>query len=287
MGHEFATVDVFTDRRFAGNPLAVLPDARGLSDAAMQAIAAEFGYAETSFVLPPDDPANHARVRIFTPVEEMPFAGHPNVGTGFVLGRQGALFGAPLPDRLRFEEPAGIVAVDLEREEGRVVGAAVRAPRALAAAAGPDGAAVARLAGLAAFDLLEPPVFASIGTEFLLARVGPDALGRARPELEAFAQAASAWGKPFLALYLWAGEPPAVSARMFAPLTGVTEDAATGSAAGALGAFLFARRGTLTLAIAQGAAIGRPSAIHVMSDGEGTSIAGRCIPVMKGRLEAE
>ena len=85
--YEFVTVDVFTDQLFGGNPLAVFPDARGLSDARMQALAREFNLSETTFVLPPADPANTARVRIFTPLRELPFAGHPNVGTGFVLAR--------------------------------------------------------------------------------------------------------------------------------------------------------------------------------------------------------
>src|SRR5262249_60643934 len=86
--YEFVTVDVFTDRRFGGNPLAVFPDARGLTDEQMQALAAEFNLSETTFVLPPDDPQHHARVRIFTPKAELPFAGHPNVGTGYVLAQR-------------------------------------------------------------------------------------------------------------------------------------------------------------------------------------------------------
>src|SRR5882724_152659 len=90
---DYVTVDVFTRTRFAGNPLAVIPDARGLTDSQMQSIAAEFNYSESTFVLPPADAANTARVRIFTPTDELPFAGHPNVGTGFVLGRQAELFG--------------------------------------------------------------------------------------------------------------------------------------------------------------------------------------------------
>src|SRR5919107_5021605 len=101
----FVTVDVFTDRRFGGNPLAVFPDARGLSDADMRALAAEFNLSETTFVLPPEDPANTARVRIFTPAGEIPFAGHPNVGTAFVLAREGH----GREGVLRFEETAGLV----------------------------------------------------------------------------------------------------------------------------------------------------------------------------------
>src|SRR5512140_2138605 len=103
----FVTVDVFTDTRFGGNPLAVFPDARGMGDADMQALAAEFNYSDTTFVLPPADPANTARVRIFNRTAEMPFAGHPNVGTGYVLAGLGRDAGGVL----RFEEIAGLVEV--------------------------------------------------------------------------------------------------------------------------------------------------------------------------------
>src|SRR5512143_3472846 len=105
----YETVDVFTERKFGGNPLAVLPDAAGLSTAQMQSIAAEFNYAETTFVLPPKDSKHTAEVRIFTPKAEMPFAGHPNVGTAFVLARLGKITG----DKLVFEEKAGLVPMDL------------------------------------------------------------------------------------------------------------------------------------------------------------------------------
>src|ERR1700730_2518884 len=122
---EFFTVDVFTDRQFGGNPLAVFPDARGLTAPQMQAIAAEFNLAETTFVLPPQDPAHTAQVRIFTPKAEMPFAGHPNVGTAFVLARAGQSYGrAVAGDRLVFEEKAGLVRMELMREAG--VGGAPR-----------------------------------------------------------------------------------------------------------------------------------------------------------------
>src|SRR3712207_9593313 len=112
---EFVTVDVFTDRRFGGNPLAVFPDARGLSDEEMQKLAAEMNLSETTFVLPPGSPGNTARVRIFNRTAEMPFAGHPNVGTGFVLARRDPGLGAPL----RFEEIAGLVEVRPIRDSGR------------------------------------------------------------------------------------------------------------------------------------------------------------------------
>src|SRR5215472_12983017 len=105
---EFATVDVFTDRQFGGNPLAVVADGTELSTPQMQAIAAEFNLAETTFVLPPEKPENTARVRIFTPRAELPFAGHPNVGTAYVIARLGECQGRPIRgDTLLFEETAG------------------------------------------------------------------------------------------------------------------------------------------------------------------------------------
>src|SRR5665213_3281295 len=108
----FITVDVFTNRKFGGNPLAVVLDAQRLTTAQMQSIAAEFNLAETTFVLPPKRSAHTAEVRIFTPRFEMPFAGHPNVGTAFVLATQGSVFGSPIREPLLFEQKAGLVKLD-------------------------------------------------------------------------------------------------------------------------------------------------------------------------------
>src|SRR5688572_16574904 len=120
--YSFVTVDVFTNQRFGGNPLAVFPDARGMSDAEMQSLAAEFNLSETTFVLPPENPANTARVRIFTRTTEMPFAGHPNVGTGYVLAQQGR----DKDGKFLFEELAGLVEVQIERDgAGAPIGATI------------------------------------------------------------------------------------------------------------------------------------------------------------------
>src|ERR1051326_2808646 len=127
----YEVVDVFTTIRFGGNPLAVIPDARGLDGATMQRIAREFGFSETSFVLPPAEAEHAAQVRIFTPTAEIPFAGHPNVGTAFVLAGRGEVFGRSVGDEMGFEEGAGLVRVKILREAGAVTGAAITAPRAL------------------------------------------------------------------------------------------------------------------------------------------------------------
>ena len=283
----YETVDVFTDRRFAGNPLAIVPDARGLSSAEMQTIAREFNYAETSFVLPPQNPANSAHVRIFTPEEEMPFAGHPNVGTAFALGQRSDLWSRPVADGFRFEEKAGLVDIRLQRMDGVVIGAAVRAPRALTTAEGPPTAVVAALAGLHRQDVVtttHAPLFASVGAEFLVAEVVADAVARAAGRREQFAALAEQTGKPFLCLYLYARSGAQVDARMFAPLTGVPEDPATGSAVAALGALLAERAGLASLSVVQGVAMQRRSELVVNTGRDGTWISGRCVAVMRGEL---
>src|SRR5690348_1452383 len=167
----FVTVDVFTDRRFGGNPLAVFPDARGLSDQQMQSLAAEFNYSEATFVLPPADPANTARVRIFNRTAEMPFAGHPNVGTGYVLANLGRDIGGVL----RFEEIAGRVEVRASRDaSGAVTGAEIDAPRPLVLGPELTAAQVAACVGIAAADVVTDrhrPVQASVGVDFFFAEV--------------------------------------------------------------------------------------------------------------------
>ncbi len=247
--YPFVTLDVFTDRRFGGNPLAVFPDARGISDADMQALAAEFNLSETTFVLPPANPANTACVRIFNRTAEMPFAGHPNVGTGYVLADQGR-------DRdgvLRFEELAGLVEVRVARDaRGGLAGAVIDAPRPLALGPELTPAQVAACAGIAAGDVVTAghrPVQASLGIDFFFAQVTPEALGRAGPDLAGFRRVASETetGSDRLSLFLYAPGAETVRARMFAPLSGTFEDAATGSASATLGALLLypgARRPT-------------------------------------------
>ena len=125
-GYEFITTDVFTNRRFGGNPLAVFPDARGLTSEQMQALAREWNYSETTFVLPPGNPSHTAQVRIFGPAHELPFAGHPNVGTALVLA---ARMDAP-PATMVFEELAGLVRIALTGEDGEAM-ATLEAPQPL------------------------------------------------------------------------------------------------------------------------------------------------------------
>ena len=188
MQRRYITVDVFTDRAFGGNPLAVVLDAGGLSTAQMQAVACEFNYAETTFVLPPRDAANDAQVRIFTPKQEVPFAGHPNVGTAYVLASRAA----KPPARLKFEEGAGLVLVDILQEAGSVVGAELTAPQTLSKLSQFSAGQAAECGSLSAADIRtdrHPPQIVSVGMPFLVAELNSrDALRRARPDAAAFAR---------------------------------------------------------------------------------------------------
>jgi trans-2,3-dihydro-3-hydroxyanthranilate isomerase len=303
--HSYVTVDVFTDRAFSGNPLAVVTDARGLSAEQMQAIAAEFGYSESTFVLPPENPAHTARVRIFTPRREVPFAGHPNVGTAFVLARLAERSGRPLGSTLVFEEGAGLVPVDLMRDGGdRVTGAVLTAPQPLTRGATVPAGVVAACVGLPTGAVLtgrHEPVVASVGLAFVVAEVTTDAIGAARPDLAAFAAAAR--HHPFdagrFSLFVYArtdrrSDGADLRARMFSPLGGIIEDPATGSANGALIALLTelepGPETRLALEVRQGVEMGRPSLLSVSAEKRAGAVTrvrvgGRCAPVMEGLLE--
>src|SRR5436189_5371394 len=149
----FVTVDVFTDQRFGGNPLAVVPDDRGLAAQQMQSIAAEFNLAETTFVLPPQNPSHTAEVRIFTPRAELPFAGHPNIGTAFALAKESERQGWAVSDPMIFEEKAGLVRLSLMKEGASVVGARLAPPQSLARDADIEAGTVAAACSLAASDI--------------------------------------------------------------------------------------------------------------------------------------
>lgn len=292
--YPFVTVDVFTATRFGGNPLAVFPDATGMSDAEMQSLAAEFNLSETTFVLPPEDPAHTARVRIFTRTREMPFAGHPNVGTAYVLAQQGRDKGG----KLLFEELAGLVEIDVERDaSGAPVGATIAAPQPLSLGAELPVETVAACASLQPADILvaaHKPVGASLGNPFVIAEVAPSALARATPDFPSFRQALeqTAGLNGRLGLYLYAHDGPGrLQARMFAPLGGTIEDPATGSAAGPLGALLLSLTSEpeLRVDIHQGVVMGRPSLLRVVArraaDGIRATIAGQCVPVLRGEAQ--
>lgn len=298
--YEYVTVNVFTDVRFGGNPLAVFPDAAGLTDAQMQTLAREFNYSETTFVLPPADPRHTARIRIFTPTTELPFAGHPNVGTGYVLASRAAA----LPEHFTFEEGSGLVRVHiLKGADGRPNGARVSAPHSLSIGTAVPTATVAACASLEPEDIAtmaHDPLVASVGFPFVVAEVaGIAALSRAIPDVAAFRHAVHAIdelsGQLNLLLYVRVdGDATRLRTRMFAPLAGVPEDPATGSAAAALAALLtsLAPGDNVDLAydIFQGEELGRPSRLLATArktpDGPVlATVAGTCVGVMRGHVE--
>lgn len=295
MRYRFETVDVFTDRRFGGNPLAVFTDARGMPASVMQALAAEFNLSETTFVLPPEDPANTARMRIFHRTAELPFAGHPSVGTGYVLARAGLCDG----DTIRLEVPAGIVVVELERAgDGGVLGGRITAPQPLSTGAEVPREAIAACVSLDAGAIridAHPPIVASMGNAYIIAEVEPDALDRALPDLRAFRQARQSHpvtGERF-SLLIYSRREDAIRARMFAPLAGTFEDPATGSANAPLAGLLLSLTSDddAAFTVMQGEAMGRPSRLQLTAsrngDGITATVAGRCVPVLSGEAEVE
>ena len=296
---DFVTVDVFTDRRFGGNPLAVFPHAEGLSATQMQAIANEFNLSETTFVLPPKDAAHTAEVRIFTPQYEMPFAGHPNVGTGFVVARAGSAYGRPAGDPLLFEEKAGLVPIEVLRDGGEIIGARLTAPQPLSRGDEIPVETIAAACSLAPGDIEtrhHRPCIASCGTRFMFAEArSRDALAAARPRGDVFAQSFPVEGTTGIHLYWRDGADGIdVRTRMFAPLHGVPEDPATGSANVALVGLIASLRSeadlSLSLRIAQGVEMGRPSLMEASAEKRSgvvaeTRIGGRCVPVMAGTIE--
>lgn len=302
MRRRYATVDVFTTTPFGGNPLAVVLDAEGLSTAQMQAVAREFNYVETTFVLPPRDPAHTAQVRIFTPDRELPFAGHPNVGTAFVLARLGQAFGRAVGDHVLFEEGAGLVPVRVLRDESEVVGAELTAPEPFTRGPEVTPALVAAAVSLAAGDIatgVHGPVVASVGLPFLVTELtSRDALRRIVPDPAGLAEVFRLAGVTGLHLYTRdtaPGDAPGrgcdLSARMVCRVPMVIEDPATGSANCALVALLAQLApqpdAVIELTVAQGVDMGRPSLLQARAHKragvvEAVHVGGRCVEMMEG-----
>ena len=296
MPRRYVTVDVFTDRIFGGNPLAVVLDAQALTAAQMQSIAAEFNYSETTFVLPPAAPDHSAHVRIFTPRREVPFAGHPNVGTAVVLAGEIESKGRPSPERMVFEEAAGLVSISLLRERGGTVGAELEAPQPLTVGASVSAQDAAECLSLAPRDIVSaahPPQVASVGLPFLVAELeSREALRRAKPVLSAHERILPAVGTDSIFAYVRGESRGNLHARMFSPLDGIVEDPATGSAAAATIAMLASigtEDGSLTWRIEQGVDMGRPSLLlgrtsRLGGQVKSVHIAGHAVPVMEGVL---
>ena len=292
--------DVFTDRPFTGNQLAVFLDGRGLSTERMQALAREMNFAESTFILPAETPGTDVRMRIFTPSIEMPMAGHPTIGSTFAMAHAGAI--KPGATRFVFGLNIGPVPVDLEWDGGVLrfawmtqlnptFGPAIEARRDVAAAL-----------GLTEADLLadRPIREVSCGVPFLMVPIrSPEAVDRAVSDASAFRRFTESTGidlPMFFFAMSKAGSTETVHSRMFAPGFGIVEDPATGSASGPLGCYLLrhgllAADGATRIVSLQGAAMGRPSRIHVdISSREGeitqVKVGGRAVLVASGEVVA-
>ncbi len=298
MRHRYYTCDVFTDRRFGGNPLAVLPEAEGLSAAQMQLIAREFNYSESTFVLPAEK-GHDRRVRIFTPPAEVPFAGHPNIGTAFVLASTGAFGPLDEPRTVVFEEDAGLVPITIARGEDGRIRCELEAPQPLAKRGAVDVATLASAAGLEVRDIVtttHAPLVASVGLPFVIAELRDrDALARCRLDVAGAEKLLAAGAEvPDLLLYVRSADDFDLRARMFSPLDGIPEDPATGSANCVLAALLSdldpASDGAFSFRIAQGVEMGRPSVLEARTEKrDGTVvnvwIGGESVMVAEGWIE--
>lgn len=297
--------DVFTNKRFGGNQLAVLPDAQGLTDKQMQQIAREFNFPESTFVFPAEQ-GNTRKVRIFTPSTEVPFAGHPNVGTAFLLAKTGLLVSQDRKQVLQtviFEEKAGLVPISITQRTDGSIFCELNAPEMLSLGQSIDASLVAEALSLNIDDIClstHQPIVASVGLPFLMVELmSLDALSRARAKLEVFEKIQALGVTPDIHLYVKRDEASNaeqqfdIQARMFAPFDGVPEDPATGSAncalAGLLAHYSHLQDGMLDWTIAQGVEMGRPSVLKARALKKAgqvvdTWIGGGSVLVSKGEL---
>lgn len=301
MRYRFLTADVFTDRIFGGNPLAVFPEAKGIDGDTMQATAKELNLSETVFVLPPERSEHTRKLRIFTPGAELPFAGHPTVGTAFVLAAIGAVPLSGRETRIVFEEGVGPVPVVIRAEDGKPVFAQLSAAKMPEVGPGPPSSE--ELAGMLSLEPADirdarlSPRAVSCGVPFLFVPVRDrEALGRAAIDPAAWKSVLADYWAPHV--YVLTEDPELsgsdVRARMFAPAMGIAEDPATGAAATALAGYLGqddeVSDGTLRWVVEQGFEMGRPSLLEVEADKKGGKIVairvgGGSVLVSEGEME--
>jgi trans-2,3-dihydro-3-hydroxyanthranilate isomerase len=296
--HTYHLVDVFTDRAFGGNPLAVFLKGDGFSDARMQAIAKEFNLSETTFVFPPQDPANDFRVRIFTPADELPMAGHPTVGTTFVLTRAGLVRPGTGRTNIILEEGVGPIPVAIDWKDAKPSFIEMQQPLPKFGPPIEDRAGVAEMLSLELEMIREdlPIQVVSCGVPFLFVPLKTlEATRRIRFRVDVEERLKL----PSKNIFVFTTETEfpgsAVHSRMFAPSLGVAEDAATGGATGPLGCYLVRHRvlpseKELGCVSEQGIEMGRPSFLHIRirhAAGEITAVhvGGTCCYMGSGQLE--
>ncbi|MGI9491875.1 MAG: PhzF family phenazine biosynthesis protein [Geminicoccaceae bacterium] len=295
MRRRFITADVFTDQPFGGNPVAVLPDAEGLTTDQMQKLAREFNLSETVFVLPADDPSHTRKLRIFVPTKEIPFAGHPTIGTALILASIGEVDFNEKKTVIIFEMEAGLVPVSIDIADRRPVRATLTAPKSPEIREAPSLEIMATMLSLKPDQVIQAEM-ASCGNPFILVQVKDRfALERSRIDMAGWRQLGDdAFAREPFVFTEDAPEGFDVQARMYAPHVGIPEDPATGSAAAAFAGWLGHHHptedGTLRRVIAQGFEMGRPSRLEVEVDkqnGEVTAVrvAGSAVLISEGTIE--
>jgi trans-2,3-dihydro-3-hydroxyanthranilate isomerase len=296
MKYNYYTCDVFTDQRFGGNQLAVLADASGLNDKQMQQIAREFNFSESTFVLPADEGSTR-KVQIFTPTREVPFAGHPNIGTAFVLATAGEFGEISESTEVVFEEKAGLVRISIRKSDQGAISCELKAPQVFSLGKELPAEMVAEALCLSASEIvtdIHSPIVASVGLPFLMVELRDrSVLQKAGINPIGFERIADQGVMPDIHLYVRSDDEFDIRARMFAPLDGVPEDPATGSAncalAGLLAHYHESTSGHFEWRIAQGVEMGRPSLLQARAEKTAdkvlsTWIGGSCVLVSEGHI---
>lgn len=299
---KYHLVDVFTDRAFGGNPLAVFTNARGLPTALMQKIAKEFNLSETTFVFPPASAENDFKLRIFTPGSEVPMAGHPTVGTSYVLALEKLLdFKAPRSD-FRLEENVGVIPVTLEGQGDQPDFVVMTQPLPVFEPEFTNRELVAELLSISPTDLAGdlPVQVVTCGVPFLYVPLkNLEVAGRVKLRLDIWESHFKNTGAAHIFVFTTEveNEDSTVHSRMFAPAMGISEDPATGAASGPLGSYLvkhgvISASPTVRIVSEQGLEMGRPSFINIEIDqagGEitGVRISGQCFYMGEGYLELD
>ena len=300
---KFYQADVFTGQPFGGNPVAVFPNGQGLSDFELQQIAREMNLSETVFVLPPTDQAAVVRLRIFTPTQEIPFAGHPVLGTFYVLAQLGLIAVTDGITRVMQECNIGLYPVEIHARDGQVTRVVMTQPKPLflgAVEETEDLFHISKALGLPKYQIVDtkaPVMVVSTGLPVVIVPVRAlTAVRSIEPDSSAIVDICERFGTNGIMVYttMTVEDHATVHTRMFAPAIGILEDPATGSASGAMGAYLvhngLVEVGPLTeIVIEQGYEIGRPSRILVQVESDDDAIqavkvGGQVVMVVEGTL---